>query len=157
MQIWLGPYPLFPPADWVYLHWFQAIHISSTLLIYNHWYDKWLGLVEIGIPCLFCLHQADFWVMCGDTFGLTPIHSDTYPFFTLRSCVFGWRLQEFHHISLIHPMSHCKYDKWSDMVSNHFILNWLIFMCFFQSLKSQDSVVQNLITVITFWVRKIPY
>ena len=43
---------------------FLPYHSSLTVPMSHYEYDKWWGMVEIGIHCLGRSSQADFWLIC---------------------------------------------------------------------------------------------
>ena len=96
-QSWLGLCPIFTPrlSDFGLDH---AIHISSTLPISHHWYNKWLSNVGNGIHCPQSSAQPNFWVKDGDNFGSRPLR------FIPKWRMIG--LIQAIHISLTLPMSH---------------------------------------------------
>ena len=99
--------PLFTPTVSVY--WLiQAIHISSTLPIFDHWYTKWLGKIKNGIHPPQPSQHSDFWVTGGENYGLGSLLP------TPR--LSGYKLFPPFHISSTHPISQHYYNEWLEKV-----------------------------------------
>ena len=67
-EAWVGIYFWLTSSSlWVfgYVHSYQS---CLTVPIYHYGYNGWSDRVEIGIHCLQCSLQSDFWVISGDIF-----------------------------------------------------------------------------------------